>query len=67
MPFLRQRDGISTLGKLARLLCRALSKFTPYIIEKYPTNAALLAALAAAAAACQALEAEIVKVTVYGD
>lgn len=65
--FIRQKDGVPTLFRFAQLLCRALSKFTPFIIQKYPDNAALLAALAAAAAACQTLEAELIKVRSYGD
>jgi hypothetical protein len=65
--FNRKKDGLPTLFRFAQLLCRALSKFTPFIVQKYPDNPALLAALAAAGAACQTLEAEIAKVRTYGD
>lgn len=59
---MRQRIGFYTLQKTALALCRALAKFSPYIISQYPTNTALLAALAAASAACSTLRAEVAKV-----
>jgi hypothetical protein len=65
--FDRKKDGIPTLAKIAQVMCRALGKFTPFIVQKYPDNAALLAALAAAQAACNVLNTELAKVRSYGD
>lgn len=65
--FARKKDGVPTLLRVAGLLCKYLAKFTPYIIQKYPTNAALLAALAAANGACGILVEELAKVREYGD
>jgi len=65
--FNRKKAGEATLMKVASLLCRALAKFSPFIVQKYPDNPALLAALAAAAGACQVLESELAKVRDYGD
>lgn len=68
MPgFIRVRDGSSTLIRLAQGFCFALGKFTPYLIEKYPENAALQAALAAASAACAVLRSELAKIHQVGD
>lgn len=63
----RTRVGIPTLLLLSTALCRALTKFGHLIEEKYPDNAALLAALAAANAACSILIPELYKVREWGD
>ena len=67
MAFIRSRDGVPTLLKIANLLCRALAKFGPGIVVKYADNPALLAAYAAAQAACASLNSELAKVREYGD
>lgn len=53
--------------QIARRMCDLITKFTPIITQLYPTNAALLAALAAANTACAALHAELSEVREYGD
>jgi hypothetical protein len=63
----KKRDGVPTLLKLAKLSCKALTKFTPYLTVKYSSNPALLAALAAAQGACAVLDNELEKVREYGD
>ena len=65
--FNRKKDGVPPLLKVAGLLCHYLSKFTPFLADKYAGNTALIAALTAASAACQVLELELVKVRDYGD
>jgi len=52
---------------VAKRLCYLINAFTPVIQKKYPTNAALLAALAAANAACAVLQSELVTVREFGD
>lgn len=55
-PFpVNRRDGLPTILKVARELCRLLTKFTPKIIELYPDNTALHDALNDAAAVCAVL------------
>lgn len=54
-----RRDGLYSLDKVARNLCRLITAFTPTIQRLYPSNAALLAALAAANAACAVLQQEV--------
>jgi hypothetical protein len=54
-----RRDGLFSLQRAARELCRLVTAFTPVITRLYPTNTALLAALAAANTACAVLEAEV--------
>lgn len=61
------RNGVPTMIKVAQNLCRLIVKFSPVITVQYPTNAALLAALAAANAACAALEAQLALVREFGD
>ena len=61
------RTGLPTMLRIARELCRLITKFTPVIEVAFPGNTALLAALAAANAACATLHSEIVAVTVLGD
>ena len=63
----RQRSGVPTLLHIAELLCKYIVKFTPWIEELYPTNAALLAALSAANAACAALHTQLALVRQTGD
>jgi hypothetical protein len=65
--FQRVRNGVPTLAKIANIMCRALAKFSPFIVSQYGDNAALLAALAAAQAACATLDTELEKVRNYGD
>jgi len=62
-----QRTGIPTMIGVAKRLCYLINAFTPVIQKKYPTNAALLAALAAANAACAVLQSELVTVREFGD
>lgn len=54
-----RRDGLYSIGKVARILCRLITDFEPVIRRLYPDNAALLAALAAAMAACQVLQEQV--------
>lgn len=61
------RTGIPSLMVVARRLCLLIVKFTPIITHLYPSNTALLAALAAANAACSALHEELALVREYGD
>jgi len=61
---IRTRIGFYTLNKTALVLCKALARFSPYIIQQYPDNAALLAALAAAQSACAVLRSAIAPYTV---
>jgi hypothetical protein len=67
MPFVRAKTGIPTLLDASKVLCRALSKFAPYIRTLYPDNTALQAALDAAEAACSALTEALEAVRDYGD
>lgn len=62
-----RRTGVPSLMQIARRMCDLITKFTPIITQLYPTNAALLAALAAANTACAALHAELSEVREYGD
>ena len=61
-----RRDGLFSLQRTARELCRLVTAFTPVITRLYPGNAALLAALAAANTACAVLEAEVTAQKVEG-
>lgn len=61
-----KRTGIPSLLNVAKIMCRLITDFTPVITTLYPTNTALLAALAAANAACAALEQELAEVRDYG-
>lgn len=60
------RTGVPSLIGIASEMCRLLAKFSPIIAAKYPTNAALIAALAAANAACSVLDAELKQVRETG-
>lgn len=51
---------------VARRLCLLITKFTPVIQHYYPSNTAILAALAAANAACEALRLELEEIREYG-
>jgi hypothetical protein len=62
-----QRNGVPTMVIVAKNLCRLIVKFTPAITAQFPSNAALLAALAAANTACAALAAQLELVKAYGD
>jgi hypothetical protein len=62
-----QRNGVPTMIQVAQRLCQLVVKFTPIITQQFPSNAALLAALAAANTACAALEAQLQLVRSYGD
>jgi len=48
-------------------MCKYIVAFTPAIQRAYPSNSALLAALAAANAACGVLASELQEVREYGD
>jgi len=54
-----KRDGLRSIQRVARLLCRLIFVFTPVISRKFPNNPALLAALAAALVACEELERQV--------
>lgn len=62
-----RRTGIPTMIQVATTLCRLIIKFTPVIQTLYPSNTALMAALAAANAACAELVAEASAVRELGD
>jgi len=62
-----KRTGIPTMIQVASRLCALTVKFTPVITALYPTNTALLAALAAANAACAELVAQASLVRELGD
>lgn len=62
-----QRNGVPSMLQIAKTLCRLIVKFTPVITQQFPTNTALLAALAAANAACSELSAQLALVREYGD
>lgn len=55
----QRRDGLFSLQKTSRELCRLITKFAPIIQQLYPLNTALQAALTAALAACSILEEEV--------
>lgn len=60
MPVVAQRrDGLYSIAKYARILCRLLNDFAPVIERLYPNNSALRAALAAALTACSVLVGEV--------
>jgi len=61
------RNGVPTMIKVAQRLCQLIVKFTPVITAQFPSNTALLAALAAANTACAALEAQLALVREFGD
>lgn len=61
------RTGLPSIYKIARELCRLLTKFGPVIRALYPDNATLLAALAAAETACHNLVDEIKAAVEPGD
>lgn len=63
----REKDGVSTLLKLARQLCAAVNKFAPIIRAKYPSNVTLMAALAAAEVMCSTFIDEFEAIRNYGD
>lgn len=62
-----QRIGVPALMRVARQMCKYIVLFTPAIQRTYPSNSALLAALAAANAACGVLASELQTVREYGD
>ncbi len=61
-----KRTGVPALMIVARRMCLLITKFTPVIVNLYPSNSQLLAALAAANAACAALHEELAEVREYG-
>jgi len=54
-----KRDGMRSIRRVARILCRLIFVFSPVITRKFPNNAALLAALSTALLACEELERRI--------
>lgn len=56
----QRRDGLYSIIKVGRNLCRLITIFEPVIRRLYPNNAALHAALTAANAACATLVAAAV-------
>jgi hypothetical protein len=61
-----RRDGLYSLHRAAKELCRLVVTFAPVIERLYPDNDELQTALAAALAACQALDALVVEQTTTG-
>ena len=62
-----KRTGVPTLIGVAKRMCDLIVRYGDVIALLYPTNTALIAALAAANAACGVLAAELAKVREYGD
>lgn len=62
-----RRTGVPTLLYIAKRLCKYITKYSLVIETLYPTNAALIAALAAAQVACGVLASELNSVREYGD
>ncbi len=62
-----RRTGVPSLMFVARRMCDLITRFTPIIIQLYPSNAALQAALSAANAACMVLHEQLAMVRQYGD
>lgn len=62
-----RRTGVPSILFVAQRLCNLIVKFTPVITQLYPSNTALLAALAAANSACAVLVQETAAVREYGD
>lgn len=62
-----RKTGVPSLMWVARRMCDLINRFTPIILQLYPSNTALHAALAAANAACATLHAELAAVREYGD
>jgi len=62
-----RRTGVPALMQVARRMCDLITRFTPIIVQVYPQNSALNAALAAANAACAVLHQELAEVREYGD
>jgi hypothetical protein len=61
-----QRDGVSSLLKLARALCNLVNTFAPIIIAKYPdVGSPIRLLLAAAQNLCVLLPAAIVEADLY--
>ena len=61
------RNGVPTMLVIANKLCQLVVKFTPILTLQFPTNTALLSALAAANSACSVLSAQLALVREYGD
>lgn len=62
-----KRTGAPSIHKVAKRLCILLGKYSGLLSALYPTNTALIAALAAAQAACTTLIAEVEGVLEPGD
>lgn len=62
-----KRTGIPTMITVAEKLCQLITRYGSVIELLYPTNSALIAALAAANAACGVLDVELKKVRELGD
>lgn len=52
---MRKVDGLQSMDKLAKQLCRIVSAFAPIIRNKFPENDALMAALLSAETMCSLL------------
>lgn len=63
----RQRDGVSSIQKLARQLCMIVGWAAPIIELKYRNNAAMLALLAAVKEVCNLLPAADAALIPSGD
>lgn len=62
-----RRTGMPTMLKVAKRLCGLIADYGDIIAALYPSNAALIAALAAANAACGVLAAELKQQIPVGD
>ncbi len=62
-----KRNGVHSISKVARSMCRLVSKFSAVLYLQFPASTALHVALAAALAACQVLQNELEAVKDYGD
>lgn len=61
------RNGVPTLLKISRVMCRYVAVFSPGLRTAFASNAALLVALTAAETACGLLVEELEAIKEYGD
>lgn len=62
-----RRTGVPTMLFVAKRLCDLIGRYGSIVATLYPSNVALIAALAAANAACGALAIELQAVREVGD
>lgn len=61
-----RRTGVPSLMKVAREMCRLITKFSPVIAQYFPGSTGVQAALAAANAACAALHDALMEIQEEG-